>query len=202
MPHISKARELVKAGTIGKVHKVHCTWNRNTARAKRCKDPASTRRPSTGSDSSATPKQQPFDEYRFRNWRWFWDFGGGIFTDLMVHWIDVAHWLLDLDHPATAASIGDHFSAKDVWETPDTVQTLLRYPDQDVQVYFEGTFSNARNGAMIEFMGTEATLYIDRGRYELIPDAARRSRSRVADPRHRPAQGRTSTTSPTASCCT
>ena len=21
---------------------------------------------------------QPFDEYRMRNWRWFWDFGGGI----------------------------------------------------------------------------------------------------------------------------
>ena len=29
-------------------------------------------------------RQQPFGEYRFRNWRWFWDFGGGIFTDLMV----------------------------------------------------------------------------------------------------------------------
>ena len=46
----------------------------------------------------ATP-DQPFDEYRFRNWRWFWDFGGGILTDLMVHYIDVAHWFLDLDHP-------------------------------------------------------------------------------------------------------
>ena len=25
--------------------------------------------------------RQSFDEYRFRNWRWFWDFGGGIFTE-------------------------------------------------------------------------------------------------------------------------
>jgi len=57
-----------------------------------------------------------------------------------------------------------------VWETPDTVQTLLRYPDKEVQVYFEGTFSNNRNGAMVEFMGTEGTIYIDRGRYEFIPD--------------------------------
>ena len=39
-----------------------------------------------------------------------------------------------------------------------------------MQVYFEGTFSSNRNGAMIEFMGTEGTLYIDRGRYEVIPD--------------------------------
>ena len=49
------------------------------------------------------------------------------------------------------------------------MQTLLQYPD-DVQVYFEGTFVNARNGAMLEFMGSEATLYLDRGRYEIHPE--------------------------------
>ena len=119
-------------------------------------------------------KPQEFDAYRFRQWRWFWDFGGGIFTDLMVHWIDVVHWFLDLDHPTTAASVGDFYSAKDVWQTPDTVQTLMRYPGQEVQVYFEGTFSNNRNGAMTEFMGTEGTLYIDRGRYEIIPDRGKK----------------------------
>jgi predicted dehydrogenase len=88
----------------------------------------------------------------------------------MVHWIDVANWLLDLDHPQTAVTIGDQFMAQGLWETPDTMQTLLRYPDKQVEAYFEGTFVNARNASMIEFMGTEATLYIDRGRYELIPE--------------------------------
>jgi hypothetical protein len=39
-----------------------------------------------------------------------------------------------------------------------------------VQVYFDGTFSSNRYGSMVEFMGTEATLYVDRGRYEVIPD--------------------------------
>jgi predicted dehydrogenase len=173
MPHIIKAHELLKAGTIGQIHKVHCTWNRNAARAQRYKD---------GIDPKTvdwkrflgTAKEQPFDGYRFRQWRWFWDFGGGIFTDLMVHWIDVVHWFLDLDHPASAASVGDWFSAKDVWETPDTVQTLLRYPDKQVQVYFQGTFSSNRYGSMVEFMGTEATLYVDRGRYEVIPDRGKK----------------------------
>ena len=70
-----------------------------------------------------------------------------------------------------------------------------------MQVYFEGTFVNARNGAMCEFMGSEATLYIDRGRYEVHPE--RRSKLKPSElilgdgPR-----GATSTTSPTASCCT
>src|SRR5262249_1965961 len=111
-------------------------------------------------------REQPFDEYRFRAWRWFWDFGGGIFTDLMTHWVDVAHWLLDLDHPVKAISVGAFHTAKDVWETPDTVQTLLSYPG-GLQMHFEGTFANANHGARIEFMGTEGTLYIDRGRYEV-----------------------------------
>src|SRR5215208_1293305 len=85
-------------------------------------------------------------------------------------WMRLVHACLERERPASAASIGDFYSAKDVWETPDTVQTLLRYPDKEVQVYFEGTFSNNRNGAMVEFMGTEGTIYVDRGRFEFIPD--------------------------------
>ena len=77
-------------------------------------------------------------------------------------------------YPHWATSIGDHFHAKDLWETPDTVQTLMQYPKQELQAHFEGTFSSARNAAMSEFMGTEATLYIDRGRYEVIPDRGKK----------------------------
>ncbi len=88
----------------------------------------------------------------------------------MVHFIDVAYWYLDLDHPQMATSIGDQFKAGGLWETPDTVQTLLRFPKQQTQVYFEGTFVSARNAAMLEFMGTKATLYLDRGRFEIIPE--------------------------------
>jgi predicted dehydrogenase len=188
MPHFQKGAEIVRSGRLGKIHKVHLTWNRNTPRAKQNKlgvDPKTV----DWKRFLGPAKEQPFDEYRFRNWRWFWDFGGGIFTDLMVHYIDVAHWFLDLDHPQVAASIGDHYMAKDLWETPDTVQTLLRYPtltrsaseaararsaSEGVQVYFEGTFINARNAAMLEFMGTDATLYLDRGRYEIHPERNRR----------------------------
>ena len=123
-------------------------------------------------------RKQPFDPYRFRHWTWFWDFGGGILTDLMVHYIDVANWFLGLDHPETASSIGDTFLF-DQWETPDTIQTLLHYPAQQVQIYFEGTFINARNAAMLEFMGTDATLYLDRGRYEIHPERASQIESKT-----------------------
>ena len=91
----------------------------------------------------------------------------------MVHQLDIANWFLELGVPAAAATIGDHFQAAGLWQTPDSVQTLLHYPEQGVQIYFEGTFCNARNAAMLEFMGTEGTLYLDRGRFEVIPERNR-----------------------------
>jgi predicted dehydrogenase len=180
MPHLQKASEIVKSGQLGKIHKVHMTWNRNQPR----------RGPLTLTIDPATvdwkrflgnAPDQPFNGYRLRNWRWFWDFGGGTLTDLMVHWLDVVHWFLDLDVPATATSMGDIFHAQGFWETPDTMQTFLHYPDKEVQACFEGTFVNARLGAMTEFMGTEGTLYIDRGRYEIIPERKRGSRGEIVD---------------------
>ena len=168
MPHLIEARELVTARKLlGEVVKVRMSWNRNTDRIRRFKlgvDPKSV----DWKSFLGAAREQPFDEYRFRNWRWFWDFGGGIFTDLMVHWVDVAQWFLDRK-PTAAVSIGTHVSSEGVWETPDTVQTLLTYPDR-LQMHFEGTFANARSAAMIEFMGTEGTLYADRGRFEFFPE--------------------------------
>ena len=181
MPQFQKGFEMVRSGMIGKIHKVHLTWNRNMPRWAR---------PNYNIDPKSVDwktwlggaADEPFDEYTFRQWRWFWKFGGGIFTDLMVHYIDVVHWYLDLDHPESATSIGDAFATKGLWQTPDTVQTLLRYPEREVQVYFEGTFVNARNAAMLEFMGSDGTLYLDRGRYELHPERKRGNYGVPPDP--------------------
>ncbi len=205
MTHIIRAKELVAAGRLGTVYKVHLTWNRNSDRVRRGPQNVDPRRLDWKRFLGNAP-EQPFDEYKFRNWRWFWDFGNGILTDLMVHWIDVAHWILDLDTPVRAVSMGSFNTAQGVWQTPDTIQTLLTYRrprnqgagsrsqesgdrgqgseprasasggqaaatgGDEIQVYFEGTFCNAYRGAMITFMGSQANLYIDRGRFELTPE--------------------------------
>ena len=168
MPQFQKAREILQSGKLGKIYKVHLTWNRNRASSRPGSHDARLSAEEWRKFLGRAPRQE-FNSYRYRNWRWFWDFGGGMLTDLMVHWIDAVNWLLDLSDPAVATSIGDTFAMKE-WETPDTLQTLLRYPDDGVQVYFEGTFVNARNKAMIELMGERGTLYLDRGRYEIIPE--------------------------------
>jgi predicted dehydrogenase len=171
MQQFQEAYEIVKSGRLGKIYKIHLTWNRNSDRVKKGPQGIDPKQVDWKAFLGNAPAQD-FDEYRFRHWRWFWDFGNGILTDLMVHYIDVVHWYMDVDHPLEATPIGDNFISKDVWQTPDTIQTLLRYP-KDFQVYFEGTFVNARNAAMLEFMGSDATLYLDRGRYEIHPERGR-----------------------------
>lgn len=169
MPHIHKAKEIIQSGGIGKIRKVHACWNRNSGRATKFQKDAIDPKTVDWKKFLGTAKPQDFDAYRFRQWRWFWDFGGGIFTDLMVHWVDTAHWILDLDHPLKAVSLGEMQLAQDVWETPDTVQTILRYPNE-LQFHFEGTFANANRGALLEFMGSDATLVLDRGGYIITPE--------------------------------
>jgi predicted dehydrogenase len=178
MPQFQKGYEIIRSGQLGEIHKVNLSWNRNQRRDQR-RDLGIDPKTVDWKQFLGNAPDQPFDQYRFRHWRWFWDFGGGILTDLMVHFIDVAHWYLHLEHPQSAVTIGDQFMAQGIWQTPDTIQTLLQYPDKKLQVHFEGTFVNARNAARIEFMGSEGTLYLDRGRYEIHPE--RRSKLQASE---------------------
>ena len=177
MTHLVEAKKVIDSGVLGPVRKIRMTWNRNFLPFRKYPYNIKLEQVDWKRFLGGAP-EQPFNAYKMRNWRWFWDFGGGIFTDLMVHWYDTVNWMLDLGVPATAASVGDHFAVKDVWETPDTVQTLLHFPDKGAQLHFEGTFINQRGKAFTEIMGEDATLYLDRGRYELIPEPGRKIEAR------------------------
>ncbi len=168
MPHIIRARELIRGGRIG--DRVQGPLDLEPRR-RRVSGGARWMSIAAGR-LERLPRQAPdqrIDEYHFRNWRWFWDFGDGILTDLMVHWLDVAHWFLDADRPRRPSSSAITSPARTSGKRPDTIQCSCTIAN-NVQAHFEGTFSNARSGAMIEFMGTGGTLYIDRGRYEITPE--------------------------------
>jgi len=170
MPHIQKAKEVVASGKLGAIHKVHMTWNRNATPIRK-HVPDYKESEVDWKRFLGKAKDQPFEPYRFiGNWRWFWDFGNGILTDLMVHWQDTVNYLMDLPMPDSATSIGDSFASQGVWETPDTIQTLLHYKEKKLQLHFEGTFVNAWTRAHLLLMGTAGTLYLDRGRCEVVSE--------------------------------
>lgn len=67
---------------------------------------------------------RPYSPERCSAWRWFWDYAGGLLTDIGAHNIDIALWMADaLSIQSTVANGGNYFF--DFWETPDVVHTAI-----------------------------------------------------------------------------
>jgi predicted dehydrogenase len=66
--------------------------------------------------------RRPFNPNRFHfNFRWFWDYAGGLMMDWGVHEIDVALWVMDAEAPQSVMASGGKVGyADDADETPDT----------------------------------------------------------------------------------
>ncbi len=91
--------EIVKAGQIGPVSRVHVWMGggiRPGVRMKEGTPPAT-----VDYDLWIGPApMRPFDLSHFHfNWRYWWDFGGGSLADFGCHYMDLPFWALDLRIP-------------------------------------------------------------------------------------------------------
>jgi predicted dehydrogenase len=172
--HFQKAVELVREGKIGKVSRVHC-WNVGNDYPKGEGNPPDSA-PPAGLDwdfyLGPAPKVA-FNQNRFLwNFRWFWDYSGGMMTDWGVHLIDIVHWAMDDDAPLSASAMGGKYFIQDNRETPDTLLASLEY--KNFVVTYENRLLNARGvdgkGYGILFYGTDGTLFVDRGGFEIYPE--------------------------------
>ncbi len=111
-----------------------------------------------------------FEPIRFYQWRHFWDYGGGGITDLMTHWIDVVHWYMNVEAPASASTTGHNYYIK-AWDTPDTVNVSLVYP-KDFDAAYLGTYVSRVDDGGLEFRGDRGTLKVDRSRLAFYRDDA------------------------------
>lgn len=166
--HFQSAVELIQAGNIGRVTQVRTYWYQNYQSHEPPK-PIEVDLLDWKRWLGSAP-EQPFDEEKFRHWRWFWNFGGGAMTDLFTHWIDVVHWAMKEDHPLLAQTLGDRY-VFDKWDCPDTIQSALRYPG--FEVGYEGTMISSIDDGGLEFRGTKATLKLSRGGFGIYREGAR-----------------------------
>jgi predicted dehydrogenase len=125
-------------------------------------------------------RDQPFDAERFVRWRHFKDFGGGVLTDLLTHWIDVVHWYMGVDTPMSAVATGRNYLSR-TWEWPDAVTATLEYP-KNFLVTHTGTYGSSIDDGGLEIRGDRATLKIDRQRLLVFNEGAPRTGSNTPDP--------------------
>jgi len=105
-----KAKEMVAAGMIGEVHYTRAFWYRNSlddAPAWRYAIPADANERNTDwLGFLGNAPQRPFSKPRFFQWRLYWDYSGGISTDLLVHQTDITQFVLSKTAPVSCMASG------------------------------------------------------------------------------------------------
>jgi len=116
---------------------------------------------------------KPFNENRFHfNFRWFWDYAGGLMTDWGVHLLDYALYGMDSSTPKSIMAMGGKFGyPDDVCETPDTLHTLFEFDDFTILWEHGVGIGDGGYGREhgVAFIGENGILIVDRGSWEVIP---------------------------------
>jgi predicted dehydrogenase len=117
---------------------------------------------------------KPFNPSRFHfNFRWFWDYAGGLMTDWGVHLLDYALLGMKAPVPKTVVSLGGKFAYPELaQETPDTLTALYEFDNFNLVWDHAMGIDNGSYGRDhgIAYIGNNATLILDRGGWEVIEE--------------------------------
>ena len=168
------AREMIRAGKLGKVTLIRASFNRNTrsgAWLYPIPPDANEKTVDWAAFLGPAPKK-PFSLERFFRWRCYWDYSGGIATDLFVHLLTTIHFLMDAKMPSRVVAMGQNYRYKETHEVPDTVNAVLEYPE-GFAVNLSSTFNNQASAESgFEVLGTEAALVLRGDQMVLKPETA------------------------------
>ena len=120
---------------------------------------------------------RPFNANRFHfNFRWFWDYAGGLMTDWGVHLMDYALYGMKASTPRSVMALGGKFAyPDDAEETPDTLQAVFEYDGFSIlwehATGIDGGNYGRNHG--IAFIGNNGTLVLDRSGWEVIAEKDR-----------------------------
>ncbi len=166
----AKARELIKAGAIGRVNMVRMANNRNSPAGSWVYPiPADASPQTIDWDRFIGPApKRPFDPKIFFRWRCWWEYSGGVATDLFVHLLTTLHEIMDVRRPKSAVSQGGLYYWKDGRTVPDVMDTMFEYDGFVANMYVN--LANSRLPIPPTIMGTEGTIIIRNNGVTLIPE--------------------------------
>ncbi|MGP8199707.1 MAG: Gfo/Idh/MocA family protein [Limisphaerales bacterium] len=168
--HIIEATDIIKSGQLGKVSLARAwaflDWLPGIGHVPDGPVPAG-----VDYDMWLGPAPlRPFNKNRFHfNFRWFWDYAGGLMTDWGVHLLNIASMGLPAEEPKSICACGGKFIFDDDSETPDSLVTVYEYPSCQVVWEHRAGLNNGLNDRSwgIEWHGTEGTIILNDEGYEI-----------------------------------
>jgi predicted dehydrogenase len=107
-------------------------------------------------DFLGTRRNRPFDANVYQNWFGHREFSSGPHTNLMVHFIDLVHFVTPASIPSRVIALGGTYRWKDKYDAPDSVEVVLEYPEGFLVRYCTVFGNGAGNYA--KWFGTRGTL--------------------------------------------
>ena len=159
-----EGRKIVAGGQLGAVRMVRSWWLNNYLGGT----------PATKLDGKldweqwqGSAERRPFDANRFRQWRYYSDYAGGILADQGAHVFDGIHMLMGAGYPAavTAAAGKPHKAGVD---QPESVVATAEYAEDFIGVFsinYAAMQYKSRNDQLNQLDGDKARM--DIGREEL-----------------------------------
>lgn len=187
--HFKDAIDFVYSGKLGQIRLVkawaYMGWMKSIP-----KQPDGTPPPGVDYASWLGPaEKRPFNPNRFHfNFRWYWDYAGGLMTDWGVHLLDYALLGMKAENPRSIMAAGGKFAyPDDAAETPDTLTTVYEFDGFNIQwehaIGIDGGPYGRDHG--IAFIGNNGTLVLDRGGWEVIPEKENNKPKMEAVPRRK-----------------
>jgi Predicted dehydrogenases and related proteins len=180
-PHWDEAAVYVQSGQLGRIRTVKA-WAYQTSKWTLPVMPDSDAPAGVDYDMWLGPApKRNFNQNRFHyNFRFFWDYAGGLMADWGVHLLDYALKGMNVGLPSYVYGAGGKFGyPDDAMETPDTLMATYKYPDFNIiwdhACGIGNGMFNLREG--VAFFGENGTLILTRQGWEVIPEQAINSRS-------------------------
>ena len=162
-----QACELVRNGRLGKLQKVTVSLPRST----KVGGPFMTRPVPESLDWERWQGQAPAHDYSpercHHDFRWWYEYSGGVMTDWGAHHIDIAHWALGVEHsgPLTIEGKLSHAERKRIDEAQRTNSFNTAGEFTVDLIYPAGVLVRVVLGDEgVSFEGDQARLYVNRGR--------------------------------------
>lgn len=170
-PATHKIRELIEAGEIGELLAAQSTSARNSLLGEwnyRI-EPEGTPETIDWNRWLGPAPKRPFSPDRYFRFRKYWDYSGGIATDLFFHALGPMLYAMGAQFPTRVSACGGIYVHKDR-EVPDTYATTIEYPNYYIEM--SGSMANATMGKFHRpvFYGHKGTITAEGNEVQVLPE--------------------------------